>query len=95
MAVTMPTKPQCSGIIGHRRTFCTRGFMPYPYQQFTLRLLPVGAAVAGWVIFLPLEERSLSTGRSEFGFKNFLNAIPGRQERFKQLSRVDRGISRQ
>jgi hypothetical protein len=27
------------------------------YQQFTLRLLPAGAAVAGWAIFLPLDER--------------------------------------
>jgi uncharacterized protein (DUF488 family) len=33
-----------------------RGFVLYRYQQFTLRLLLAGAAVAGWVIFLPLEE---------------------------------------
>ena len=39
--------------------------MPCRYQQLTLRLLPAGAAVAGWVIFLPLEER-VSTERSEF-----------------------------
>ena len=38
------------------------------YQRVTPRLLPAGAAVAGWVIFLPLKERVLSTARSEFGF---------------------------
>ena len=40
------------------------------YQRVTPRLLPAGAAVAGWVIFLPLEERVLSTARSESGFKS-------------------------
>ena len=39
------------------------------YQRVTPRLLPAGAAVAGWVIFLPLEERVLSTARSESGLK--------------------------
>jgi hypothetical protein len=32
-------------------------------------LLPAGAAVAGWVIFLPLEERVLFTAHSDFGFR--------------------------
>jgi hypothetical protein len=39
-------------------------------QQLTLRLLPAGAAVAGWAIFLPLEERALSTAHSDFGLKS-------------------------
>ena len=39
------------------------------YQQITPRLLPAGAAVAGWVNFLPLEERVLSTAHSESGLK--------------------------
>jgi hypothetical protein len=40
----------------------TGGFVTCRYQRVTPRLLPAGAAVAGWVIFLPLEERVLSTG---------------------------------
>ena len=40
------------------------------YQQITPRLLPAGAAVAGWVNFFPLEERVLSTAHSESGFKS-------------------------
>src|SRR6267378_2023756 len=39
------------------RTFCVEGFVFCRCQQPTLRLLPAGATAAGWVIFLPLDQR--------------------------------------
>ena len=42
------------------RTFCIEGFVCCRYRQPTLRLLPAGASVAGWDIFLPLDQRALS-----------------------------------
>src|SRR5690242_3088336 len=47
-------------------TFCTRGFDPGHYQPEPLRLLPVGATVTGWAIFLPLDQRALSTAHVKF-----------------------------
>ena len=37
------------------------------YQHSTLQLLPAGATVAGWVIFLPLDQRALFTAHEIFG----------------------------
>ena len=37
------------------------------YQRLTPRLLPAGATVAGWVSFLPLDQRALSTAHEFFG----------------------------
>jgi hypothetical protein len=42
------------------RTFCIEGFVFCRFQQPTPRLLPAGATVAGWDIFLPLIQRALS-----------------------------------
>ena len=39
------------------------------YQHSTLQLLPAGATVAGWVIFLPLDQRALFTAHEIFGLK--------------------------
>jgi hypothetical protein len=46
------------------RTFCIEGFVPGHCQPATLQLLPAGATVAGWDVFLPLDRRALSR-RSE------------------------------
>ena len=48
-------------------SFTPEGFVLCRCQQLTLWLLPAGAAVAGWVIFLPLEERVLFTSHSDEG----------------------------
>jgi len=40
------------------------------YQRFTPRLLPAGATVAGWVIFLPLDQRALSTAHDFCGLES-------------------------
>jgi len=37
------------------------------YQRLTPRLLPAGATVAGWVSFLPLDQRALSTAHEFCG----------------------------
>ena len=37
------------------------------YQSTTLRLLPAGATVAGWDIFLPLDQRALFTAHEKCG----------------------------
>ena len=37
------------------------------FQHPTLRLLPAGATVAGWVIFLPLDQRALFTAHEKVG----------------------------
>jgi len=54
-----------------RRTFCIEGSVFRRYQRPTLRLLPAGATVAGWVIFLPLDRRALSTARVKPGLSVF------------------------
>jgi len=36
-------------------------------QHSTLRLLRAGATVAGWVIFLPLDQRALFTAHEKIG----------------------------
>ena len=54
-----------------RRTFCIEGSVFRRYQRPTLRLLPAGATVAGWVIFLPLDRRALSTARAKSGLGVF------------------------
>ena len=51
------------------RTFCIRGFASHRYQRSTLRLLPAGATVAGWAIFLPLDQRALFTAHEIFWLK--------------------------
>ena len=60
------------------------------YQQFTLQLLPAGAAVAGWVIILPLEERVLSTARSEFRLKRSSLSQPMVPDLFRSLPARER-----
>jgi len=37
------------------------------FQHLALRLLPAGATVAGWVIFLPLDQRALSRRTRKMG----------------------------
>ena len=44
--------------------------MLHRYQRFTPRLLPAGAIVAGWVIFLLLDQRALSTAHDFCGLGN-------------------------
>jgi len=39
------------------------------YQRLTPRLLPAGATVAGWVSFLPLDQRALSTAHEFCGLE--------------------------
>jgi hypothetical protein len=55
------------------------------FQHPTLRLLPAGATVAGWVIFLPLDQCALFTAHEKDGlarffagnhFKNFMPIRP-------------------
>ena len=41
------------------------------YQHSTLQLLPAGATVAGWVIFLPLDQRALFTAHEICGLIEF------------------------
>jgi len=45
------------------------------YQHSTLQLLPAGATVAGWVIFLPLDQRALFTAHEIFGLEVQLQAV--------------------
>src|SRR6516165_2267511 len=48
-------------------TFCIGGLVLRRYQRLTPRLLPAGATVAGWVSFLPLDQRALSTAHEFCG----------------------------
>ena len=52
-------------LIAFSATFCTEGFARSSCPLRTLRLLPAGATVAGWVILLPLELRALFHGARE------------------------------
>jgi hypothetical protein len=45
--------------------FYTRGFDPGRYRSEPLRLLPAGATVAGWDIFLPRDSRALCTAHDK------------------------------
>ena len=81
--------PVCS-LIRPCRTFGTGGFALCRYQQLALRLLPAGAAVAGWVIFLPLEERALFTAHSEFGLILRLAAFP--EHRALRIRKMSPGL---
>jgi len=45
------------------------------YQHSTLQLLPAGATVAGWVIFLPLDQRALFTAHEIFGLRTSLELL--------------------
>jgi hypothetical protein len=56
----------CS-LIRPGRTFCIVGFVCCRCRQPTLRLLPAEATVAGWVIFLPLDQHALSRRTSFSG----------------------------
>ena len=42
------------------------------YQSTTLRLLPAGATVAGWDIFLPLDRSALFTAHAGLAASSFL-----------------------
>jgi hypothetical protein len=52
-------------LIAFSATFCTEGFARRSCPLRTLRLLPAGATVAGWVILLPLELRALFTAHTK------------------------------
>ena len=52
-------------LIAFSATFCTEGFARSSCPLRTLRLLPAGATVAGWVILLPLELRALFTAHAK------------------------------
>jgi hypothetical protein len=49
------------------RTFCIEGFVFCRCQQPTPQLLPAGATLAGWDIFLPLDQRALFTAHGICG----------------------------
>ena len=55
---------RCS-LIPPSETFVIGGFALCRCQHPTLRLLPAGATVAGWVILLPLDQRALSTAHAK------------------------------
>src|SRR5258705_7996635 len=52
-------------LIAFSATFFTEGFARGSCPLRTLRLLPAGATVAGWVILLPLELRALFTAHAK------------------------------
>src|SRR3546814_15600563 len=56
-------------LIAFSATFCTEGFARSRCPLRTLRLLPAGAKVAGWVILLPLELRALFTAHAKAGLR--------------------------
>ena len=61
---SFPLWSRCS-LIPPCGTFCIGGLVLRRYQRLTPRLLPAGATVAGWVSFLPLDQRALSTAHVE------------------------------
>src|SRR5215831_3256995 len=63
---SFPLWSRCS-LIPPCGTFCIGGLMLRRYQRLTPRLLPAGATVAGWVSFLPLDQRALSTAHEFCG----------------------------
>ena len=63
---SFPLWARCS-LMRPCRTFDIGGFVVCRYQHSTLQLLPAGATVAGWVIFLPLDQRALFTAHEIFG----------------------------
>ena len=56
---SFPLWARCS-LMRPCRTFDIGGFVVCRYQHSTLQLLPAGATVAGWDIFLPLDQSALS-----------------------------------
>jgi hypothetical protein len=65
---SFPLWSRCS-LIPPSETFVIGGFALCRCQHPTLRLLPAGATVAGWVILLPLDQRALSTAHAKCGLK--------------------------
>src|SRR5262249_51173655 len=63
---SFPLWSRCS-LIPPCGTFCIGGLVLRRYQRLTPRLLPAGATVAGWVSFLPLDQRALSTAHEFCG----------------------------
>ena len=75
-------------LIAFSATFCTEGFARSSCPLRTLRLLPAGATVAGWDIFLPLEWRALFTAHAKVGLTatNCVRTVrwPRRLQAFRQ-----------
>src|SRR5262245_50132285 len=68
---SFPLWSMCS-LIPPCGTFCIEGLVPCRFRQATLRLLPAGATVAGWAIFLPLDQRALFTAHDFCGLVRLL-----------------------
>jgi hypothetical protein len=79
VAETGPFDRRCLSIF--QRPFAPKGFARSSCPLRTLRLLPAGATVAGWVILLPLELRALFTAHTKTYAKP--------ESRFRQQRKTD------
>src|SRR5262245_30263286 len=71
---SFPLWSRCS-LIPPCGTFCIGGLVLRRYQRLTPRLLPAGATVAGWVSFLPLDQRALSTAHDFCGLAGYWRTL--------------------
>jgi hypothetical protein len=67
------------------RTFCIEGFVFCRCQQPTPQLLPAGATLAGWDIFLPLDQRALFTAHGICGLVGRRQPSQGLHRRVKRI----------